>query len=68
MTDTPSSTGFALFKDDIRISKIHSTRGVAMVEAFQRHVVLSWRSDFESDPSPGLVMAPGYVVKEINHG
>jgi hypothetical protein len=62
MSDT--AAGFALFKNGIRISKVHSTRGVAMVEAFQAKAVLSWSNDFWSDPAPGLVMAEGYEVKE----
>lgn len=68
MTNNQSqTTSFALFKDGIQISKAHSTRGVAMVEAFQRKAVVSWSQDFWSDPAPGLAMADGYEVKEVTH-
>jgi hypothetical protein len=42
---------FALFKDGIQVSKPHSTRGAAMMEAFQQKAVLSWSQDFWSDPA-----------------
>lgn len=62
---TEERGGFALFKDGKRVSKVHGTRGVAMVEAFQYGAVLSWAKDFWSDPAPRLVMAAGYEVKEV---
>jgi hypothetical protein len=62
---TDERVGFALFKDGERVSKVHDTRGVAMVEAFQQGAVLSWSKDFWSDPAPGLVMAAGYEVREV---
>jgi hypothetical protein len=61
---TTEETGFALFKDGVQVSKAHSTRGAAMIEAFQWKAVVSWSKDFWSDPAPGLCMVEGYEVKE----
>lgn len=58
------TTRFALFKDGIQISKSHSDRGVAMIEAFERKAVVSWSADFWSDKSDAALV-DGYEVREV---
>ena len=52
---------YALFK---QVSKPHSTREAAMVEAYEKGVVLSFGADMPGDVS-GRELAEGYRVIEI---
>lgn len=56
---------FALFKNDKRISKAHSTREAAFIEAFERGVVIDYSADFIGDKS-GRTLMEGYEVREFH--
>ena len=58
---------FALFKDGEQVSKAHSTRLAAKIEAYERKIVVSCGTDF---PDYGVhrrghELIGGYEIKEI---
>lgn len=54
---------FALFKNEKRISRWHSTRRAAKIEAFEAGAVISWGVDFAGDTS-GVSLRDGYAIME----
>lgn len=57
---------YALFRDGRQISKAHSTRIGAVMEAFERGAVLSWSPDFGSDqPAADMELASDCEIKEL---
>lgn len=54
---------YALFKDGKQVSKAHSTREAATIEAYERGLVVDWGADFPGD-KPGRALADGYEIKQ----
>lgn len=65
---TTAPPGYALFKDGRRVSKIHTVRSVAVMEAFDRRVVVLSSQDFFDDPVTGYGLTDGYEIKEVACG
>lgn len=57
---------YALFKDGKQISKAHSTREAAAIEAYERGLVVDWGADFPGD-KPGRWLAGGYEIKQVEN-
>lgn len=56
-------TEFALFKDGKQISKWHSSRLTASVEAFEKGAVIVNHADYSSDKT-SVTLAAGYEIRE----
>jgi hypothetical protein len=61
---TKLMTDYALFHNGEQISKAHSTRYAAEVEAYDQGAVIKWGPDFPRDAS-GASLADGYEVKPV---
>ena len=58
---------WALFKGDEQISKRHSRKVAAVVEAFERKVVITAAGDWIGDNfSPRPQLLEGYTIREID--
>lgn len=55
---------YALFKDGEQISKSHPIKAVAVMEAFERGLVLRFSGDFIGEKS-GECLPDGYEIKLI---
>ena len=55
---------WALFKDGEQISKPHSTRNAAIIEAYEKKVVVTYSADWVGDTS-GTELIGGFTVEEI---
>lgn len=56
---------YALFLDGKQISKAHTTRAAAMVEAFERGAVERRSEDFPGDPPAHTALAPRYEIRHV---
>jgi hypothetical protein len=56
---------YALFHEGKQISKAHSTEKAAIVEAYERKIVVSSGFDFPGDKS-GHFLPRGYEIREIS--
>jgi len=56
---------YALFHDGIQISKSHSTKEAAMVEAYEHGAVVDYGADFIGDKS-GRCLIDGFKIREID--
>lgn len=54
---------FALFKDGVQISKAHTHRSVAVMEAVERGIVCE--GEDETTCTPVTFWADGYDVREV---
>lgn len=57
-------TAYALFQNGKQISKAHSTRLAARVEAYEIGAVVTNHADFPGDVQ-STVLADGYEIKEV---
>lgn len=57
---------YALFKDGKQISKAHSTKDAAAIEAYERGLVWDCNADFPGD-KPGKELAAGYEINPIDN-
>lgn len=55
---------WALFKDGEQLSKSHPIKAAAVMEAFERGLVLRFSADFTGDKS-GECLPDGYEIKEV---
>lgn len=55
---------FALFDGDKQISKAHSTKEAAVIEAYERKLVVDFSADFPGDKS-GRCLPEGFVIREL---
>lgn len=59
---------YALFKDGIQISKPHSAKEAALVEAFERKLVVIGYNDFLGEKGPyqhAPTLCNGVEIKEV---
>ena len=56
---------FALFHDGKQVSKAHTTRRAAVIEAYEQKAVVDCGADFTHD-TEGRYLADGYEIKELN--
>ena len=61
---------YALFKGGKQMSKAHSTKGAALIEAYERKVVVSSCSDFpDHEPmKSSKELLDGYEIREVGDG
>jgi hypothetical protein len=59
MSDQPRRTGWALFYIGGQVSKSHSTKEAAMIEAYERGVITVSRGRSQ--------LARGYTILEVAH-
>ena len=57
---------YAIFKDDKQVTKAHSTREAAMVEAFEAKLAYYASPDFPGDKG-GFGLYDGYKLKEVEY-
>jgi hypothetical protein len=60
--------GFALFRDGKQISKAHSTRAAATIEAFERGAIVISHADFWAKEvlfAESLDLSDGYEIREV---
>lgn len=55
---------YALFKDGAQYSKSHSNKEAAIIEAYEKGVVIDYSADFIGDSS-GKCLMEGFEIKEI---
>lgn len=57
---------YAIFKDDKQVTKAHSTKEAAMVEAFEAKLACYAYPDFPGDKG-GLFLDDGCTLKELDN-
>lgn len=57
---------YALFYNGKQLSKAHSTKDAAMIEAFERRIVIDGSPDFIGDKG-FRTFAGGFEIKEIDN-
>ncbi len=55
---------YALYRDDRRVSKAHSTREAAIIEAVEAGAVTTSSGYFAGDLDHGWMLADGYEIRE----
>lgn len=55
---------YALFEGNKQISKAHASERAAVVEAFERKLVVDGAADFPGDKS-GRFLIPPYEIREV---
>lgn len=55
---------YALFKNNTQVTKAHSTKDAAVIEAYELGIVIDYSADFIGDKS-GRSLIEGYEIKEV---
>lgn len=56
--------GWALFKGETQVSKVHPVKDVVYMEAYQKGAVIHYSADFIGDKS-GTVMCDDFSIREV---